>query len=925
MPSSLENLSPGKTTALVAGGAGFVGSYLCESLLSLDCQVLCVDNFLTGEKRNIEPLQGKNSFVLLEDNINNPDFYIKNHFPAINYIFNLTSVEEYLSGKDISLEIMQSNSIGTENLIALCLKNNAKLLFCSSLEIFKLPDWDNAGQWENLSFHESKRFAERLILNHLKRQDLDLRVVRVGDVYGPRMKMNGGLIGYCFDQLLSGQNLKIPAEGEGKIYPLYVKDAVSGILRSILVPGTAGKIFDLKPANPITLVDFCQELKKNRQLATDKQIEIEYVAQNSFSSLIESTPQETENPLGWRPEYTLEDGIKETLREFSRKPAVKEQKTRPRKTIPKFLLFIPASLAVALMFIILIFFQLVYQMKEIQRLAGKGDFVDLENKTLVFQKEISLLGPIAKAGQFVWGNQEKTIALGENLADSLLVLSRVGKLSNLLFLTVIGSENQPFKEALSSLQVECNSAIEKVSVTNALLNSFTGREKIVGPKILEIKKFIPEIKKFLLIYRDFLVVSPKLLGADQGIVYLFLFQNNMELRPGGGFIGSYGLASFESGKLFHFGVGDVYDADGQLKGHVEPPVRLKELLGVDGWYLRDSNWSPDFGQNAIRAKWFLEKETGRQADAVIGINLNAAQKLIKVFGELKLPDYRETINADNFFQTAEYYIEAGFFPGSKQKEDFLGQVAQVLMDKIKSADAKTKIKIFQAMMESLNQRDILISSNDSKIAAFLEKNHWDGIIENAVCQKSGSCLSDYLMVNEANVGVNKANYFLVRSISRSVQIQEDGGIKETLRLDYENKSPSNVFPAGDYKAYLRILVNSDSSLIGCQIANQECQVEQSSDLGKKIFGLVLTVPVGRKQSLEIVYQLPESQKFISGQYLAYIQKQSGFSSDPYKLSISYPVSSAVSWSNFPILTEKGSVVYNTSLSEDRQLEISLIK
>lgn len=925
MPSSLENLSSGKTTALVAGGAGFVGSYLCESLLSLDCQVICVDNFITGEKRNIEPLLEKDNFVLLQDDINNPDLYIKNHFPAINYIFNLTSVEEYLSGKDVSLETMQSNSIGTENLIALSLKDKAKLLFCSSLEIFKLPDWDNVGQWDNLSFHESKRFAERLILDHLKRQDLDLRVVRVGDVYGPRMKMNGGLMGYCFDQLLSGQNLKIPAEGGGKINPLYVKDTVSGILRSILVPGTTGKIFDLKPANSITLLDFCQELKKNRQLVTDKQIEIEYVAQNSYSSLIESTPQETENPLGWHPEYSLEEGIKETLREFSRKPAGKEQKTHPQKTIPKFLLFIPVFLMAIFVFVILVLFQLVSQIKDIKNSAEKGDFSGLEEKSQVVKSEIDFIGPIVRAGSFIWGDQEKTIVLGENLADSLLALSRVGKLSNQLFSTVIGSGNQPFKEVLSLLQVECNSAIEKVSITDALLNSFNGQEKIVGPKILEIKKFIAEAKNFLLIYRDFLAVSPKLLGVDQGIVYLLLFQNNMEIRPGGGFIGSYGLASFESGKLFHFGVGDVYDADGQLKGHVEPPAKLKELLGVAGWYLRDSNWSPDFSQNALRAQWFLEKETGRKTDAVVAVNLNAAQKLIKAVGELKLPDYQETINADNFFQKAEYQVEAGFFPGSKQKQDFLGQVARILMDKIQSADSETKIKIFQAIAESLTQKDILINFNDSKVMAFLGKNNWDGTIKDAACQKSGACLSDYLMVNDANVGVNKANYFLSRSIFRQVQIQSDGGINETLRLDYENNSPSNVFPAGDYKTYLRILVNSGSSLISCRIANRDCQVEESNDLGKKIFGLVLTVPVGEKQSLEIVYQLPDNQKFVSGQYLAYLQKQSGFGSDPYKLSISYPASLVVAWSNLPVLTEGGSVVYNTSLSEDRQLEISLIK
>ena len=119
---------------------------------------------------------------------------------------------------------------------------------------------------------------------------------------------------------------------------------------------------------------------------------------------------------------------------------------------------------------------------------------------------------------------------------------------------------------------------------------------------------------------EFLTLYPNLAGYKEAKTYLVLLQNSNELRPTGGFIGSVGVIKFEDGILSDFRIDDVYTLDGQLKGHVDPPLPIRDLLGQEHWYLRDSNWSPDFKESAIRAAWFYQKEGGESVDGVIAIN-----------------------------------------------------------------------------------------------------------------------------------------------------------------------------------------------------------------------------------------------------------------------------------------------------------------
>ena len=146
--------------------------------------------------------------------------------------------------------------------------------------------------------------------------------------------------------------------------------------------------------------------------------------------------------------------------------------------------------------------------------------------------------------------------------------------------------------------------------------------------------------------------------------------------------------------------------------HVEPPPELKKYLGEAGWYLRDSNWSPDFPVSALRAEWFFEKESGRQVDGVIGVNLFLAQNILEQLGGLEVVDFQEKIDHRNLFERAEYHSEVGFFPGSTQKKDFLASLGRALFEKVKVSDEKTWLSLARAVYQSINEKDLLFYLHD---------------------------------------------------------------------------------------------------------------------------------------------------------------------------------------------------------------------
>ena len=185
--------------------------------------------------------------------------------------------------------------------------------------------------------------------------------------------------------------------------------------------------------------------------------------------------------------------------------------------------------------------------------------------------------------------------------------------------------------AASTTEPAGNINYDNIGTLKKKINVF--RESIISSKKSIEKNPLPYFpKESFMVYlsqtydkltavNDMLPIVEKLFYPAMDKTYLVLFQNNMELRPTGGFIGSYALLNIGNGKMKGFSISDVYTADGQLKGHVDPPDAIRKYLAQPHFFLRDSNYDPDFVVSSEKAIWFLQKELGINVDGVIGINL----------------------------------------------------------------------------------------------------------------------------------------------------------------------------------------------------------------------------------------------------------------------------------------------------------------
>lgn len=378
-------------------------------------------------------------------------------------------------------------------------------------------------------------------------------------------------------------------------------------------------------------------------------------------------------------------------------------------------------------------------------------------------------------------------------------------------------------------------------------------------------------------------ILSKLVAEGEHKEYLVLLQNNMELRPTGGFLGSYARVSFTDGYLDNVKVEDIYVPDGQLPGYVEPPTPIKRYLNSNGWLLRDSNWDPDFSQAAPVMEWFFEQGKEPEADGVVAVNLFVAQDLMRAVGPIYLADYQETVTAENLFAKAEAHSEVDFFPGSTQKRDFLSLVAKQLMEKIKAADWRTQIRVVRAIRESLRRKHILVWMKDNQITQLMRRFNWDGkLVYNE---------GDYLMIVEANVGVNKANCCVERKIDQQVKLTATG-LEEKLTVTYQNNSSSlpdqRPFWAGTYHSYVRIYMPKVVQLESVKINQASLQLsEVNQEIVNEflVVGFLMEVGGGETEELTVSYRQPIKDAKV---YRLKVQKQSGASDDPYSLTFHSP-------------------------------------
>lgn len=312
-------------TALIAGGAGFIGIHLCKSLLDDNFRVICVDNLTTSDEKNTQRLPiGNPNFIFKKEDVTKP-LEINE---SIDYVFHLASPaspnkKSPRSYMNFPIETLLANSIGTKNLLDLSKVKNAKFLYASSSEVYGDPliSPQNEDYFGNVSpngvrsvYDEAKRFGEAITMAYFRKYNLDSRIVRIFNTYGPYILVDDGrVVSNFINQAIKNEPFTVYGKGTQTRSFCYVDDMVNGLKLSMFSKNTTGEVFNLGNPDEKTILELAQLIKK----LTGSKSEVE------FEELPSDDPKnrkpditKAKKTFNWNPEVKIEDGISKTIEYF---------------------------------------------------------------------------------------------------------------------------------------------------------------------------------------------------------------------------------------------------------------------------------------------------------------------------------------------------------------------------------------------------------------------------------------------------------------------------------------------------------------------------------------------------------------------------------------------------------------------------------
>lgn len=304
-------------TVFITGVAGFVGSHLADKFINEGCKVIGIDNFLTGSINNISSLLENDNFEFIEHDIINP-ISLDEDIDMVLHFACPASPEDYLK---YPLETLKVDSFGTFNTLEICKEKKARYIFASTSEIYGDPliNPQSETYWGNVNsiglrsvYDESKRFSEALAMTYYREDHLDIRIIRIFNTYGPRMKLNDGRVVPNFiSQALKNENLTVYGDGTQTRSFCYVSDLVDGIFKISNTVNLNGTIMNLGNPDEYRILDFANIIIEK----TNSSSKI------TFTDLPEDDPKlrcpdisKVQSLIDWKPKTSLDDGLHETIK-----------------------------------------------------------------------------------------------------------------------------------------------------------------------------------------------------------------------------------------------------------------------------------------------------------------------------------------------------------------------------------------------------------------------------------------------------------------------------------------------------------------------------------------------------------------------------------------------------------------------------------
>lgn len=444
-------------------------------------------------------------------------------------------------------------------------------------------------------------------------------------------------------------------------------------------------------------------------------------------------------------------------------------------------------------------------------------------------------------------------------------------------------------------------AIKKLLEASLLLKS-ADPAVLPAEYALELQKIqsrLDALVDFLNQVRGHIPAVLELLGDRYPHRYLILLQNDTEIRPTGGFIGSLMIMDLNDGLITRADFHDVYKFDGQLYESIPAPEDIASI--TDNWRLRDSNFSPDFKVSAEKAAWFLQKSKGPSVDTVIAVNQSIIADFLDSIGPLEVDGLKQPLDSSNFQFMLSFLIESKHYGASNPKiilEKTINSFRQQML-KIENPE-----ELLQILIKGALDQKIMLYSRDIEVQALFDDlqltPHQQAVSEN----------SDYLQVVATSIGGNKSDLYITQNVVHQTYVNTDGELINEVTISRKHNWTiaelnrwnilvkefgfkevpghlQDLLGRGTNKASIKLYVPLGSELIGSAgLPQAEIQTRSDIDLGRTYFRFEQTVEAGLEKSVTVRYRLPFKLNLLSAEiYRFAADKQLGLINTVFKKEI----------------------------------------
>jgi len=737
--------------------------------------------------------------------------------------------------------------------------------------------------------------AEEIVSLHSK-----LKVLVFGDIFDNELIFDkNSSISKNISQIRKNKTIYVEGEGLSLNYPITFNDTIKLILKAVFIslPQRIILLFNQHPITDISLAHVFQKI--------DPDISVDYARDREEQALY--LPKGSQYALA---RYDLKKKISELSLEGGK---INENKKQKKKRWERIKIFRPIALlllASLFLFLLPLITTSVYaflgarQISGARVLAEEGDFegaMERASNAQTFFQIAQKTGSLLEAQARLIGKQEDVkdlnnrIKTGEELSMATYgLMSASENLKNVYQGKSLDSKKD-FYESMSSFK-SAYSIIQKAKAQG----------QIPGELDEKFENALPIIESF----SNSSEVLPGVMGFDREKIYLVLFQDNMELRPGGGVIDSIGILGIKNGKITKFEIKSSNEIDQLVKTHVEPPYALRRHIPVTRLSLRDSNFDPDFIVSGISAASIYKLATKNDVDGVIGMNKEFVVNLLSATGPIRISGSGQEISAENVSE-----ILQGEAADSSSEGNMLSRIAKSLEEKLSRGEKIKYISVAERIGQSIIEKHLLFALKDQDAQNIFSANGLSGSVNDT---RKVSQINDYFGISEANLGKNKVNSLITRSVSRRLMIDEDGVLSSTATISFKNSSQKGDLRAGEYENYIQLILpkgvriqevsiggkrvdtipaNMDFTIYERQgyVAPQQLEIEQAIKDDKTIFGFLLVVPPEAVKNVKVMYSLPfripRSTK--PADYSLIIYKQPGVDSFPFEQILEVPVSMSV--------------------------------